>query len=97
MYENHSIITVRKTFSILAKPGVVEILLLINENGSANYKDLLAIASSEPTLVRRIKELMSLHILKREILDEKYKPTKYTLTELGNKYVELIEMICVSV
>lgn len=75
---------------LIAKEGVVEILLFIHKNGSARYKYLVPIMSSEPTLVRRLNELTSLKILERRLLDEKYGPTEYYLTELGAELSECL-------
>ena len=80
----------KKLIKLLAKEGVVDILLFIHKNGSARYKDLVAIISSEPTLVRRLNELTSLKILERRLLDEKYRPVEYRLTELGAELSECL-------
>lgn len=53
------------------------------------YIDIVFInlLKSQTTLNRRLNELTTFGILERKLLDEKYRPTEYTLTNYGKKVV----------
>jgi DNA-binding HxlR family transcriptional regulator len=76
---------------LLAREGALEILFAIDENGHIRYKELAGIVESETTLTRRLDELTSSGILGRELLDEKYRPTEYSLTEYGRKVLKVLQ------
>ena len=82
-------------FEILKKEGFAEILVYLYENKRARYSELKKKVKSETTLVRALKILTEEGLLKRRLLDEKYRPTEYSLTEkgemIGGKLKELAD------
>lgn len=94
MSEVSSQYTLTKELSkVLAKKGTIEILSFINEKGLARHKELERILEKGTTLTTRLNELTSLGILKKEVLNEKYRPTEYTFTVFGKKIFEKMEEI----
>ena len=78
---------------LLKREGVVEIILYVYNNGKSRYSELKNVLNSEATLVRALKLLTEEGILKRKILDEKYRPTEYVLTEKGRKIGKRIKAL----
>ena len=48
---------------------------------------------NEVTLKRRLDELKGLGLIKREIIDQKYRPTIYHITKKGKEVYENIQEI----
>ena len=75
----------REILKLLKREGVPEIILYMYEHKTARYSKLKNVLKSEATLVRALKILTEEGILSRKLLDEKYRPTEYTITEKGEK------------
>jgi len=82
---------------IFRKKGAIEILLFISIKGRARYSELRNVVDSETSLIRSLKFLCEKKYLKREIVDDKYRPTEYEITEKGkaiaNKIREMLEIV----
>jgi len=85
-----------EVLKLLKREGVPEIILYMYEQKTARYSELKTVLKSEATLVRVLKLLTEEGILSRELLDEKYRPTEYTITEkgerIGKRLKELLEV-----
>jgi DNA-binding HxlR family transcriptional regulator len=71
-----------RIFKTLARTGTLEILKHLEKKEGMKYAEIEALIGS-PSTTRRLNELEELRILKREILSEKYRPVKYSLTKKG--------------
>ncbi len=69
----------------LRQKGVIEILIYIYKNKTAKYSDLKNLIKKESTLIRAINILVEQNLVNRNVLNEKYRPTKYELTEKGTR------------
>jgi len=69
----------------LKQKGIIEILVYMYVHGKVRYPELKKIIKKESTLIRAINILIQNDLAKRNILDEKYRPTEYMLTEKGLK------------
>jgi len=78
---------------LLAKEGALQIIFAIEKNGKMQFKDLTKVVESQTTLIRRLNELTSYGILNRKLLDTKYRPTEYTLTDHGKKIVKVLKQL----
>ena len=78
----------KETLEMLKREGVPEIILYMYEHKKSRYSELKGILKSEATLVRVLKILTKEGILTRKLLDEKYRPTEYTITEKGERMAE---------
>lgn len=83
--------TSKTVFRALKKEGAVEILLFLYENKRARYSELKKIVKSEATLTRALKALTEEGLLIRKLLDEKYRPTEYLLTERGEEIAKKLK------
>ena len=86
----------KEILELLKKEGVVEIIVYMYENKRTRYSELKKVLKSEATLVRSLKILTEKGILIRKLLDEKYRPTEYIITEkgekIGKKLKEILEI-----
>ena len=83
----------KRTVKLLAEEGAIEILIFIEKHSTARYKELLDVVKSQTTLTRRLEEFTSLEFLERRILNEKYRPTQYRLTERGRGLIHALNEI----
>ena len=67
----------------LRQKGVIEILIYIYANKKAKYIELKNLIKKESTLIRAINILVKNNLVNRRILNEKYRPTEYELSENG--------------
>ncbi|GEM_PF-1570844 len=74
-----------RIIDIIKREGVAEIIIYMCEHGNARYSDLKNLLDSESTLIRALKILVEEGILTRRVLDEKYRPTQYIITEKGEQ------------
>ena len=80
-------------YKIFRRKGSIDILLYIAEKGSARYSELKKIIDNEPSLIRSLKVLCEYKYLTRRILDDKYRPTEYEITEKGKVITEYFKGI----
>ena len=86
----------KEILRLMKREGVPEIILYMHEHKKARYSELKKVLKSEATLVRALKILTEEDILSRKLLDEKYRPTEYAITEkgerIGKSLKELIDL-----
>ena len=78
---------------VLRQKGVIEILLYMHRNPTARYADLKKVIKSESTLIRVVNILLNEGIVEKRVLNEKYRPTEYTLTDKGRIIAENLDRI----
>ena len=79
---------VDKLHRIFRIRGSIEVLLYIAEKEKVRYSELKNIVDNEPSLIRALKILCEYNYLTRRILDDKYRPTEYNVTEKGKIIAE---------
>ena len=79
---------VDELYRIFRRRGSIEVLLYIAEKEKARYSELKNIVDNEPSLIRALKILCEYNYLTRRILDDKYRPTEYKITEKGKIIAE---------
>ncbi|MCS7386821.1 MAG: winged helix-turn-helix transcriptional regulator [archaeon GB-1867-005] len=77
-------------FKLLALKGASKILIALYENDLLIYSQLVEIVGYSTTTNRAIKKLIEFRLIKRRVLDERYRPVAYSLTETGRKLSEII-------
>lgn len=83
-----------RIFKTLARAGALEIIKNLEERkGGMKYNEIESMIGSPSTTTRRLNELEELRVVKREILSEKYRPVKYSLTKRGKGLFNLIKEI----
>ncbi len=70
-----------------------ELFEMIVTRKKVPYTELKEIVKNEVTLKRRLDELKGLGLIKREIIDQKYRPTIYHITQKGKDVFEHIQKI----
>lgn len=82
-----------KLAKLLTHKDGIELFELIATRKKVPYTELKGITPNEVTLKKRLDELKELGLVKREILDEKYRPTIYRVTSKGEEIFRQIEKI----
>jgi DNA-binding HxlR family transcriptional regulator len=82
-----------KILSIVSKKGSKEILLSLEEKGKLTYTDIESLIGNPRTTSKRLNELCSLNIIKREVLPDKYRSVSYSLTPKGKEIVKILIQI----
>jgi DNA-binding HxlR family transcriptional regulator len=72
------------TIQLLALKGTMKILFSLEKSGTLRYSEIVDIVGYSTTATRALKRMQRQGILKREILDEPYRPVSYTLTDKGS-------------
>jgi DNA-binding HxlR family transcriptional regulator len=81
-----------RIFKTLARTGALEIVKNLEKRTEGlKYAEIEKIIGSPSTTTRRLNELEELGIVKREILSEKYRPVKYSLTKKGKELLRLVK------
>ena len=72
-----------KIYKIFRRKGSVEILIYITEKEKVRYSELKEVVDNETSLIRALKVLCEYDLITRHIVDDKYRPTEYEITEKG--------------
>ena len=78
---------------MLALRGTKKILLSMEKTGKMKYSEIVKVVGYSTTTTRSLKSMEKFGIVKREILDEPYRPVTYSLTEKGKKLAGLMTEI----
>jgi DNA-binding HxlR family transcriptional regulator len=76
--------------SLLALKGTRKILLSMEKTGRMHYSEIVKVVGFATTTTRSLKSMEKLGIVKREVLNEPYRPVAYYLTEKGKRLVNLV-------
>lgn len=78
---------------ILALRGTRKILLGMEKAGKLKYSEIVKIVGYSTTTTRSLKSMEQLGVVKREVLDEPYRPVAYSLTDKGRKLAGLLKQL----
>jgi DNA-binding HxlR family transcriptional regulator len=76
---------------LLALRGTKKILLTMQKVGKMKYSEIVKVVGYSTTTTRSLKGMEKLGIVKREVLNEPYRPVAYSMTEKGKKLAGLLE------
>jgi DNA-binding HxlR family transcriptional regulator len=65
----------------------------MEKTGKMKYSEIVKVVGYSTTTTRSLKSMEKFGIVKREILDEPYRPVTYSLTEKGKKLAGLMTEI----
>lgn len=81
-------------FHAIGKKGAIHIIRSLLSKEEMTYSELEQLLKGSPKLTSgRLEELVKLEILNREVMSDKYRTVKYSLTSKGNAITQLIEQI----
>lgn len=75
----------------LALRGTKKVLLSMEKYGKIRYSDLVEAVGYSTTTTRALKSMERQGIVKREVLNEPYRPVAYSLTDKGKKLLTLLK------
>jgi DNA-binding HxlR family transcriptional regulator len=78
---------------LLALRGTKKILLTLDKAAKMRYTEIVKIVGYATTTTRSLKSMEKLGVVKREVLNEPYRPVAYSLTEKGKKLAVLLKEI----
>jgi DNA-binding HxlR family transcriptional regulator len=76
---------------LLALRGTRKILLNLEKGGKMQYSEIVKVVGYSTTTTRSLKAMEKVAIVKREVLNEPYRPVAYSLTEKGKKLAGLLK------
>ncbi len=79
-------------FNVLALKGTSKILRNLLK-GDLTYSELSNAVGHSATTSRALKALLKLGVIERRVLNERYRPVLYSLTENGKKLAEIVNML----
>ena len=78
---------------VLTLKGSPKILVALLRRGELTYSELSKVVGGPATTSRAIKALSEVGMIDRRVLDERYRPVVYSLTEKGRVLAELVVKI----
>jgi DNA-binding HxlR family transcriptional regulator len=75
---------------LLALKGTKKILLSLEKTGKMQYSEIVKLVGYSTTTTRALKGMERFGIVKREVLNEPYRPVAYWLTEKGKKFASIL-------
>jgi DNA-binding HxlR family transcriptional regulator len=76
---------------LLALRGTKKILLSMEKTGKMKYSEIVKVVGYSTTTTRSLKSMQKLGVVKREVLNEPYRPVAYSLTDKGRKLANLLK------
>jgi len=76
---------------LLALRGTKKILLSMEKTGKMNYSEIVKVVGYSTTTTRSLKSMQKLGVVKREVLNEPYRPVAYSLTDKGRKLANILK------
>jgi len=77
-------------FELLALKGTIRILKQLSREPRIAYSDLVRTVGHSTTTTRALNAMVKLDLLQKEVLNEKYRPVVYFLTDKGKKLAEIV-------
>ena len=77
--------------SLLALRGTKKILLNLERAGKMRYSEIVKAVGYSTTTTRSLKSMEKLGMVKREVLNEPYRPVAYSITDKGRKLTSLLK------
>jgi DNA-binding HxlR family transcriptional regulator len=76
---------------MLALRGTKKILLTLEKAAKMRYSEIVKVVGYSTTTTRALKSMERHSIVKREVLNEPYRPVSYSLTDKGRKLATLLK------
>ena len=76
---------------LLALRGTRKILVNLEKAGKVRYSEIVTVVGYSTTTTRSLKAMEKLGVVKREVLNEPYRPVAYSLTEKGKKLTGILK------
>ena len=76
---------------LLALRGTKKILLSMEKVGRMKYSEIVKVVGYSTTTTRSLKNMEKLGIVRRELLNEPYRPVAYSLTDKGRKLNSILK------
>jgi len=76
---------------VLSLRGTRKILLSMEKAGKMRYSEIVKIVGYSTTTTRALKSMERHGIVKKEVLNEPYRPVSYSLTDKGRKLAILLK------
>jgi len=76
---------------MLALRGTRKILLTLEKAAKMRYSEIVKVVGYSTTTTRALKSMERHGIVKREVLNEPYRPVSYSLTDKGRKLVTFLK------
>jgi DNA-binding HxlR family transcriptional regulator len=76
---------------VLCLRGTKKILLGMEKAGKMRYSEIVKIVGYSSTTTRALKNMEKHSIVRKEVLNEPYRPVSYSLTDKGRKLATLVK------
>jgi DNA-binding HxlR family transcriptional regulator len=76
---------------MLALRGTKKILLTLEKAGKMRYSEIVNVVGYSTTTTRALKSMERHGMVKKEVLNEPYRPVSYSLTDKGRKLVTFLK------
>jgi len=76
---------------MLSLKGTKKILLSMERAGKMRYSEIVKVVGYSTTTTRALKSMERHGIVKKEVLNEPYRPVSYSLTDKGRKLVTFLK------
>ena len=76
---------------MLALRGTKKILLTLEKAAKMRYSEIVKVVGYSTTTTRALKSMERHGIVKKEVLNEPYRPVSYSLTDKGRKLALLLK------
>jgi len=76
---------------LLALGGTRKILASLDKAGRMQYSQIVKVVGYSTTATRSLKAMEKFGIVKREVLNEPYRPVAYSLTDKGKKLAVILK------
>lgn len=76
---------------MLALRGTKKILLTLEKAGKMRYSEIVNVVGYSTTTTRALKSMERHGIVKKEVLNEPYRPVSYSLTDKGRRLVTFLK------
>lgn len=80
-------------FELLALKGARIILIELSRKDEARYSELVEAVGHSTTTSRALNMMEKLDYIKREVLQEKYRPVVYSLTPRGRELAKIVKSL----
>jgi len=76
---------------MLSLKGTKKILLSMERAGKMRYSEIVKVVGYSTTTTRALKSMERHGIVKKEVLNEPYRPVSYSLTDKGRKLLTFLK------
>ena len=80
-------------FQVLSLKGTRTILEVLRTNDRMRYSELVKSVGFSTTTTRALKAMETAKLVRKEVLNEPYRPVAYSLTDKGKKLAQMVTEI----